>query len=88
LRYDSIHHTFLWAISAAAALRSESALWQAFEQALDAGASQADVEATIETAAETAAEAVRTEAKKVLNEVLARQGARERWGLIKDEDER
>lgn len=78
----------LEAVAAAAALRSETALWQALEQALDAGVSLANIEGAIETAAQTSAEAVRSDANKVLKEVLARQGARERWGLIKDEGER
>lgn len=75
-------HPALQAVAAAASLRSETALWQALERALDGGASQKDIEAAIETAAETTADAVRGEAKKVLIEVLARQGARERWGLV------
>ncbi len=71
----------LQAVAAAAVLRSEAALWNALEAALRAGATREDLDAAIEVAAQTAGDAVRAEARKTLTEILARQGARERWGL-------
>lgn len=74
-------HPSLQAVAAAAAIHSEPALRRTLEDALSAGVSKEDLDRTIETAAEIAAEAVRSEAKRVLVEVLARQAARERWGM-------
>jgi alkylhydroperoxidase/carboxymuconolactone decarboxylase family protein YurZ len=75
----------LASVAAAAALRSCAALWSAIDDALTAGVTQADIEAAIEAAAVTAAEAVRLEAKQTLREVVAREGARERWAIIDEE---
>ncbi len=55
------------------------------EGALTAGATQADIETAIEAAAVISADAVRIEAKQTLREVMARQGARERWAIINEE---
>ena len=75
----------LQGVATAAVLRSEPALWRALEAALNAGATREDLEAAIETAAQIAAEAIRAEAHKTLTEVLARQGARDRWGIPRED---
>ncbi len=79
-------HEHLSAIAAAAALRSQPALWHALERALAAGVSQTEIEAAIESAARAAAEAVREDGRRILREVLAYQGARERWAIVNDEE--
>ena len=73
--------TALSRVAAAAALRSGAALWKALEAAFASGTSREEVEAAIEAAALMSADAVRREATRTLREVLARHGARERWGM-------
>ena len=69
------------AVAAAAALRSEGALWPALEAALLAGASPEELEATILEAARMAEAAVKADGLRILREIRARQGAKERWGI-------
>lgn len=71
----------LSAVAAAAALRSEGALWPALEEALGSGATPEELEQAIREAARVAEAAVRADGLRTLREVLARHGARERWGV-------
>jgi len=74
----------LRSVAAAAALRSEAALWKALEVALLAGAQWEELEAVIEEAAQQAAAAVREDALRAYREVRARHRTKERWGIPED----
>lgn len=74
----------LCAVAAAAALRSETALWQALEEALVAGVPWEEMEQAIKTAARVAESVVEEDGLRTLREIRARAGAQERWGIPKD----
>lgn len=71
----------LCAVAAAAALRSEPALRQALEEALDAGAGWEELERAVATAGRAAETAVLKDGLRTLRDVRARQGAKERWNI-------
>ena len=74
----------LCAVAAAAALRSEAALWRALEEALAAGVPWEEMEQAIKTVARVAESAVTEDGLRTLREVRARAGAQERWGIPRD----
>ena len=74
----------LCSVAAAAALRSEAALWRALEEAVAAGVPWEELEQAIKTAARVAESAIEADGLRTLREVRARAGAQERWGIPKD----
>lgn len=71
----------LTAVAAAAALRSESVLWRALEEAMVVGASFTELEEVIQQAARMAEAAVRQDGLRVLKEVRVHLDTDARWRL-------